>query len=242
VGALVGLADKADTIVGCFGVGEVPTGAGDRFGLRRAALGIIHILLERGYEIPLGWIVDQAMMQLDEWVARPSEEVRSEVLSFFRARLENLWTGQGISAEAVEAVLSSGYENVPSAFGRARALDSFMAEEGFHDLAMSFKRVLNIVGENRGGVVEPGLFQQPEERDLLAAVEDASREVKASLAAREPLQALKSMAALRRQIDAFFDAVLVNVDESEIRENRLNMLANLGGVFLSLADFSKIST
>jgi glycyl-tRNA synthetase beta chain len=242
LGALVGLADKVDTIVGCFGVGEVPTGAGDRFGLRRAALGIIHILVERGYEISLGWIADQAITQLGDWVEKPREEVRSEVLSFFRARLENLWTGQGISAEAVEAVLSSGYENVPDAYGRALALQKFMAEEGFHDLAMSFKRVLNIVGDNKGGTVEPGLFQQPEEDDLLAVFEDASREVDACLAAREPLQALKSLAALRQRIDSFFDAVLVNVDEAKIRENRLNMLGNIGGVFLRLADFSKIST
>lgn len=241
VGALVGLADKMDTIVGCFGVGEIPTGAGDPFGLRRAALGILNILLERGYEMPIGCMVDRALDLLGELVKEPKDTVRADVLSFFRVRLQNFWTGQERSAEAVEAILSSGFENVPDAFARLRALETFMAEEGFEDLTLSFKRVLNIVGETSEGPVDPGLFEQPEEEDFLEVVLEAESKTEAHLQEGQPLELLQSLATLRPRIDRFFDAVLVNVEDSEIRENRLRMLARLARVFLRLADFSKIS-
>jgi glycyl-tRNA synthetase beta chain len=241
VGALVAMADKMDTIVGCFGVGELPTGAGDPFGLRRAALGTLHILLDRGYELPLGRMVDEALGLLEGKLLRPKGAVRDDVLGFLRVRLENLWATQGHSAEAVEAVVGAGFENLPDAFRRLRALGAFMAEEGFADLSISFKRVLNIVAGTAPGPVDPERFQHPEERDLHEALVEAEAEVEGRMRCGEPLPALKSLAAQKARIDRFFDAVLVNVEDQGVRENRLHLLARLGALFLRLADFSKIT-
>jgi glycyl-tRNA synthetase beta chain len=241
VGALLALADKFDTILGCFGVGEIPTGAGDPFGLRRAALGIIHILQHRDYEIPLSKMINQAHDLIAEKVGLPGETA-ADVLSFFRVRLQNLWTSQGRPVEAVEAVLSSGFENIPDAFRRLQALEAFMEEEGFVDLAISFKRVLNIVGESPMGVVDPALFEHAQEKELFDTLVEAEGRVAAFLGEGRPLQALEALAATRNRIDRFFDAVLVNAEDIKLRENRLSMLARLGRLFLQLADFSKIST
>ncbi len=241
VGALVAMADKMDTIAACLGVGEIPTGAGDPFGLRRAALGILHILLDRGYELPLGRVVDEALRLLDGKIQRDKVAVREEVLDFFRVRLENLWRSQGRAAEAVEAVVAAGFENLPDALRRVEALEAFMAQEGFSDLATSFKRVLNIVAGAVPGPVDAGRFQHPEERDLYDALLEAEAQVEERMRKGEPLLALKSLAVQKARIDRFFDAVLVNVDDVDIRQNRLRLLARLGGLFLRLADFSRIT-
>jgi glycyl-tRNA synthetase beta chain len=242
VGAIVGLADKLDTITGCFGVGEIPSGAGDPLGLRRAALGVLNILLERGYETPLDWMVDQALDGLHRLLHRPPESVKAEVLEFFRVRLANLWASQGRNGEAVEAVLASGFMNLPDARRRLEALETFMAEEGFEDLAVSSKRVLNIVRAAEPTPVDPGLFQQKEENDLLAVVQEAERQADACMTQGKPLVVLRTLAELRPRIDAFFDAVMVNVEDQRVRQNRLSMLARLARVFTRLADFAKITT
>jgi glycyl-tRNA synthetase beta chain len=242
VGAMVAVADKLDTIVGCFAVGDIPTGAGDPLGLRRAALGILHILLDRGYEMDLGSMVDQAMGLVGERIEGSREKVKQEVLGFFRVRLTHLWTSQGHEGSAVEATLAAGFENVPEAHGRLKALEAFMAEEGFDDLALSFKRVLNIVGQGASGPVDPELFEHPEEAALLRVVEWSEARTEADLLRRSPLDALHELAAQKPAVDRFFDAVLVNVEDGRVRANRLHMLARLGKVFLRLADFSKITT
>jgi glycyl-tRNA synthetase beta chain len=241
VGAMVAIADKLDTIAGCFAVGDIPTGAGDPLGLRRGALGILHILLDRGYEMPLGDMVDLALNALRDKIHGSEDRVRSDILAFFRVRLENLWSSQGRTGSPVEAVLSAGFENVPEAYRRMVALESFMEAEGFEDLALSFKRVLNIVGDVAPGSVNPAWFQHAEEHDLLAVVAEAEAEVDAHLRGKAPLRALESLAKKKPRIDRFFDAVMVNVEDERLRMNRLAMLFRLGNVFLKLADFSKIT-
>lgn len=241
VGSVLALADKLDTVCGCFGVGEVPTGAGDPLGLRRAVLGILQIVFERGYEISLRSMVRKALAFLGDKVCLPQERIEEDVLAFFRVRLENLWAGQGRSPEAVMAVTSAGFDNLPEARSRLEALESFMGEEGFEDLALSFKRVLNIVGDYRPGEVDPSSVRQPEEEDLLGLLRWAEARIPERLAKGEHLEALRDLASQRKRVDRFFDAVLVNDPDPGVRGNRLNMLARLASVFLRIADFSKLS-
>ena len=242
VGAFVALADKTDTISGCFGVGEIPSGAGDPFGLRRAALGVLHILLEKGWGLPLGDMTDEALSVLGNLVKGDPAEVRSKIMDFFRVRLGNYWIAQGRNQEAVEAVVATGFDNLPETYLRLEALEAFMSDADFENLALSFKRVLNIVQGAEPGPVDAGLFEQPEEGALWEAVGKAESQVGTLMMEKAPLKALQSLSELRPIVDAFFDAVLVNAKDMKVRENRLRMLATLGAIFLKLADFSKITT
>jgi glycyl-tRNA synthetase beta chain len=187
-------------------------------------------------------MINRGLELLDEVAERPRETVASEVLTFFRVRLQNLWTSQGRSVEATEAILAAGFENIPDAFGRLNALEAFMEKEGFADLAISFKRVLNIVRGSPVGPVDAALFQLPQEKELFDILNEVDAQVTAHLQKGDPLHALGALAGIRGQIDRFFDEVLVNVEDVQLKENRLNMLACLGSLFLKLADFSKIST
>lgn len=241
VGAMVALADKLDTVVGCFAAGDPPSGAGDPLGVRRAALGVLRILLERGYRLDLGSAVEQALELLRPKVGEIAEGTLEEILAFFKVRLENLWVSQGHEGAAVQAILGSGLRDFSESLARLEAMEKFMQEEDFSDLALSFKRVLNIVGDHSPGEVDPSLFQQPQERELLELVGWAESRIPEMIKRSQLLQALHELAAQRKKLDGFFDAVLVNDPDPRLKANRLNMLARLARVFLRLADFSKLS-
>lgn len=241
VGAMVALADKLDTVVGCFAVGDTPSGAGDPLGVRRAAVGILRILLERGYTADLTSMSLEALRLVEQHTGEVPEGVLQDIMSFFRVRLKNLLVSQGHNPAAVEAVLCTGLTDLPQAIARLQALERFMAEEGFEDLALSFKRVLNIVGDHEAAELDQSLFRHPEEQDLLELVAWSEEQIPHRLASGEPLEAFHDLAAQRWRVEKFFDAVLVNDPDPMIRANRLSMLARLARVFLMLADFSKLS-
>lgn len=241
VGAMVALADKLDTVVGCFAAGEPPSGAGDPLGVRRAALGVLRILLERGYRVDLGLAVERALELVRPQVGNIPEGALQEILDFFKVRLENLWVSEGHNAAAVQAVLGSGLQDLPQSLARLEALERFMQDEDFSDLALSFKRVLNIVGEHLPGEVDPSLFCQPQEAELLELVMWAEAQIPERMGRSQHLEALHDLATQRKKLDGFFDAVLVNDPDPRLRANRLKMLARLARVFLKLADFSKLS-
>lgn len=241
VGAMVALADKLDTVAGCFAAGDPPSGAGDPLGVRRAALGILRILLERGYRLDLAPVLRQALELVARKVGEVSNETLEEILAFFKVRLENLWISQGHDGAAVQAILGSALEDLPQGLAKLEAMEKFMQEENFTDLALSFKRVLNIVGEHLPGEVDPSLFSEPEERELLELVCWAESKLPERMEKSQHLEALQDLAAQRKKLDGFFDAVLVNDPDPRLKLNRLNMLARLAKVFLRLADFSKLS-
>ncbi len=241
-GAFVSMADKMDTLVGCFGVGIIPTGSGDPFGLRRATLGIIHILLDKHYSLSLESFVEKAMEGLSDVMEGTPAEVKNDCLNFFRVRSQNLWKEEGYHSEAIEAVLSSSFDDLLEARERLKALHEFMGAEDFEDLAVAFKRVINIVGGFSGKEIDPSLFESPFEEGLYKAWLGVSEEVKDLFDKRLHLKAFQAMAALRGPIDQFFDNVMVNVEDPKLRENRLSLLKCLAILFLRIADFSKITT
>lgn len=241
VGAMVALADKLDTVVGCFAVGEVPTGAGDPLGVRRAALGILRILLERGYRVDVGVLVRQTIEVLESFLGGLREGLYDEVMEFLRVRLQNLWASRGHNPGAIEAILATGLGDLLDAKLRLEALERFMDTDGFDELAVGFKRVINIVGGHRSGDVDPSVFMYPEERDLWDLVQWAESDVDRKLCDGDPLGALMDIAQQKPRVDRFFDAVLVNDPDEKLRTNRLNLLARLARVFLRLADFSKLA-
>jgi len=241
VGAFVSVADKIDTICGCFGVGLVPTGSADPYALRRSAIGILNILLERGYRLAVPELVERSLELLAAKLTRPRDQVQGEVVEFIRLRLVNMLTQRGFPADVVEAVLAARFDDPLDAAARVEALTALKAQSGFEPLAVAFKRVGNII---KGGVETPlrtELFEADCERTLAVAAAVARAAVAKALASGDYAAALQAIAALRAPVDAFFDGVMVMAEQPEVRCNRLALLTEAGRLFEGIADFSKIS-
>jgi glycyl-tRNA synthetase beta chain len=242
VGALVGMADRLDTICGCFGVGLIPTGAADPYGLRRHALAVIRVLRAKDMHLDLPDAVLTALDLLKGKISRSPQETAAEVLDFFLTRLQHLLLAEGFHNETVAAVLAAGGRDVVEAADKVKALDEVRQSPDFPALAVAFKRVINISRDAEIGEVSELLFEHPEERQLHEAAALMATEVNAALAQRDYSAACGSLARLRGPVDAFFDKVLVMADDAKIRRNRLALLAGISQTFLKMADFSKITT
>jgi len=240
-GALVSIADKLDTIVGCFGVNLIPTGSEDPYALRRQALGIIHIILGKGYSLSLRALISKSLELLRGKLLRPAEEVKKDVLEFFKVRFSNLLIGQGLRQDTVEAVLSVEFDDLVDAYQRIEALAEFRNDPHFESLLVAFKRVVNILPKNFSGEVHPALFEKEEERDLYQAVAKIKDLVTTALAQKEYRKALAEISTLRSPVDKFFTGILVMVENPEVRNNRLALLDSVAQLFKGFADFSKLA-
>lgn len=241
-GAVVGLADRLDTIVGCFAVGLQPSGSADPYGLRRAALAVLRILGERRWPVDLRTLVERAAAELSAAVD-VSDEVTAEVLEFFRVRLRGLLVDTaGLPADCVDAALAVGYADPADARLRAEALSRLRARADFEPLAIAFKRVANILkGQARAGEPDPAAFSHDEERALHAAFRDIEDRAREKLAARDYHMALSVLAELKAPVDSFFDAVLVMDEDPRVRENRLALLGRINEAFTAIADFRQLA-
>ena len=241
-GALVGMADRLDTICGCFGVGLIPTGAADPYGLRRHALAIIHILRDKGLHLNLPEAVMQALDLLKGKISRTPEETALEVLDFFQTRLQHLLLSEGLHNETVAAVLAAGGEDVVDAADKAKALEEVRQSPDFPALAVAFKRVINIARGADAAEVAPLLFEHPEEKMLFEAAALMEEEVGQALEKRDYPAACRALAKLKGPVDGFFEKVLVMAEDEKLRRNRLALLVGISNTFLQMADFSRIST
>ncbi len=245
-GALVALADKADTLAVCFRLGKKPTGSADPFGLRRAAIGILRILDSGVVDVSLGTLVDHALDGSDGIGDRARDDVRSDLLGYFRTRLKGLWTSAGHGTDVAEAVLAAGFDDVPDGRARLAALTDLRGASEFADLMVSFKRMGNIVrkagDDASGGDVDAGLLEDGAERGLYDAFVDLRSGVDVAIDAGDHGAALGAMASLRAPLATFFDDVMVMADDADVRRNRLALLTSISGTFSRIADFSAIST
>lgn len=240
-GALVGVADRLDSIAGCFGIGLIPTGSEDPYALRRAALGCILILAGQGLSVSLTALSQKALELFRDRISRPQGEVLSDVLGFLRVRCEGIMVDRGIPADVATAVLQAGFDDVPRAFQRAGALAKAKKDPDFASLVIAFKRVANILPPDFARGVEEGRLQEEAERVLYREVKALQGEV-ARLTDRGAYEeVLKKIASLRPMVDRFFDDVLVMVEDAAIRENRLGLLAETASLFSRIADFRQIA-
>ncbi|MBS2031671.1 MAG: glycine--tRNA ligase subunit beta [Deltaproteobacteria bacterium] len=241
-GALIGIADRLDSVVGLIGIGKKPSGATDPFGIRRQTLAIINIILEKGYRLNLGDAIDRSLALLNNKVNDP-KKTRAEVLDYFRDRLKNLWT-EAHRADVVEAVLSAGFGDLVAAAERVSALSGIVGQAGFEPLAIAFKRVVNIVQKQAsavpGGEVDSALFQDDAERALFKAFHGARAKVDESIKSNDFAGALKEITGLKPAVDTFFDKVLVMAEDARVRDNRVRLLREIGAMFGRIADFSQI--
>jgi glycyl-tRNA synthetase beta chain len=241
-GAIVSIADKLDTLCGFFGVGLIPTGTADPYALRRQALGVINIVLNKRFPLALDDLIDESLAILGPLLRRPPGETKDAVLDFFRGRFENQLIAQGHPYDVVDAVLANGIADLVRAWEKIRAMEAFKSHPDFQPLAIAFKRVVNIIRGFNDGAVDPVLFADLEERNLHAAFLQIRQSVLAHIAGGDYALALVEMARLRKPVDAFFDSVLVMAEEERTRFNRLSLLREISTLFHDVADFSRIVT
>ncbi|MBI1214662.1 MAG: glycine--tRNA ligase subunit beta [Alphaproteobacteria bacterium] len=255
VSIAVALADKVDALVGFFGIDEKPTGSKDPFALRRAALGVIRIILENGLKLSLnklfaaGWNLYKMEGLKD---LRAEKDVCDDLLAFFRDRLKVALKDKGVRFDIVDAVFAANGENddVAQTQALALALQEFISTENGANLLTAYKRAANIIrieekkdGREYSGdekTINEGLLKEQQEIDLVKALANTSNAMQGLFDKEDFTGCMTEMSKLRGPVDAFFDKILVNADDAALRENRLHLLARLRDTMNPIADFSKI--
>ena len=243
LGAVVGLADRFDTIAGIFAAnGKGPSGAADPFGLRRAALGILRVLRARRWRLSLAGLIRFALASVVEATGEAAPDpLAADIEGFFRARLKASLTAEGIPTDVAEAALSAGFDDVVEATDRARALHRFRERAEFDALAVTFKRVENILKDASTEPPDVAALHEPVEHRLYEAATTAAREVRARLEAEDHDGAFVEVAELRPAVDAFFEGVMVMAEDPEVRARRQGLLGMVRRAFAPLAAFDKLS-
>lgn len=262
VALTVALADKLDTLTGFWAIDEKPTGSKDPYALRRAALGVVRMILEKGIRLPLMQFITFCLERLPtpplahrvEPGQDPSrsaivnrERTAANLLSFFHDRLKVYLRDQGARHDLIDAVLTPGADDLLTIARRVEALTAFIASEDGRNLLAGAKRATQLLSaeEKKGTVVaddvSEALFRLDVEKALYAAILSASADAAAAVAREDFRSAMAALSALRGPVDRFFEDVLVNDEDAAIRANRLALLAMIRSATGTVADFSKIS-
>ena len=260
VGICVALADKLETLVGMFSIGQIPTGDKDPFALRRHALGVIRILIEKNLNIHLvAMLKDAAAI---EWLERCGTNILAdsslertivELERFIHERLSGLLREQGYSAQEIDAVISLRPELFADVPKRLAAVRAFAALPEAASLAAANKRVGNILKKVEGAFalrqargerfeIDAALLQEPAEQALHQVLSQIAPKAEAAFAAGDYTASLQALAALKEPVDAFFDKVMVNTEDAALRANRLALLLQLQHAMNRVADISKLAT
>jgi glycyl-tRNA synthetase beta chain len=249
VSVAVALADKLDTLIGFWSVGEKPTGSKDPFALRRAALGIIRLVLENEIRLSLIKVIKSSAADLNTNAAVMNrKQLPVDLLGFFADRLKVQLREQGARHDLVDAVFAlESQDDLLLIVRRVEALGQFLDSEDGKNLLAGYKRATNIIRieekkDNRHytGAPQIKLYRQPEEKALASAIETAKTEAAGAVDKEDFVAAMRAVAKLRPAVDAFFDKVTVNVEEKPLRENRLKLLNQIREATRAVADFSKI--
>jgi glycyl-tRNA synthetase beta chain len=268
VAVAVALADKLDTLVGFWAIGEKPTGSGDPYQLRRAALGVIRIVLENDLRLPLIKPIQTVLAQLKLQCARASKsdsvtgarssdtQVIMDLLLFFEERLIVYLRDKGARPDTVASVIALNREiegaeiifDLALIVRRVEALDAFLKTDDGANLLAGVKRAANILAieekkdkKSYAGPYDLKLISEKEETALAAAIEATKQDTVAAINVENFAGAMRALSELRAPVDAFFEKILVNADDPKIRENRLRLLSEIRAATQTVADFSKIS-
>jgi glycyl-tRNA synthetase beta chain len=241
-GALTAIADKLDTICGCFAVDLIPTGASDPYALRRQGIGIAQIMLAHQLDFSIKEAIE---LSLKTYAQSDEKTTALAVYEFLRNRISFMLAEQGYSKDVINAVVSVSINSITGVWKRVSALQQLKGEDYFEPLAVAFKRVVNILRKTEfdpDRYPDATLFEQASEGHLLEAYEKVKKDVDRLLFLGDISQALPLVASLRAPIDRFFDEVLVMAEEPALRQNRLSLLQAIARLFNQFADFSKIAT
>jgi len=247
-GSVLSIADKIDSICGCFSAGLTPTGASDPYALRRQGIGIIQIMNDKGFSFSLRKLIKKSLSQFE---IKDSDELKAltqKVYSFLQNRIIQLLVDQGYAKDTIAAVVDVSIDHVPNLWSRLEALESFKAKPDYEPLTVAFKRVVNILrksgkqkGQERLGKVKENLFEHESESALFGAYQKVEKKVSEAMDKGLFEKALQDIATLRGPVDAFFDGVMVLAEDQNVRRNRMALLEHIATLFGKFADFSKLS-
>jgi len=246
-GVLVSVADKVDTLAGCFHAGIQPSGSQDPYALRRQAMGVVSVLLEKRVPLSPDEIVQNALEHFTGEAKQQNEnndrtrEVYNHLKDFIQQRIRYVFQEKGLSHHVIEAVLAVPYRDLLSLYQKAAALGSELKEGRLEDLLAGFTRVNNLARKVAAeGEVAPSLFQEEAEKQLWGKAGEVREKVENALYARDYHAALQELAGLRSTVDRFFDEVMVMVEEESLRQNRLQLLLEVKKIYQIYGDFSLV--
>jgi glycyl-tRNA synthetase beta chain len=242
VGSLVSIADKIDTIIGCFSIGIIPTGSQDPYALRRQAQGIVQIMLAQELPITLSQLISITLEVHESLrnLKRPADEIRSDVLEFFGLRVKKILSEQ-LRYDVVDAVISSSFDDIVSVVSRGESLmNAVTHQEDFKTTVESFNRVSNLAGKAEPTVINEALFEEEGEKDLYQAWKAVTESYHAALVQRDAAEALQLLGRISGEITKFFDSVMVMAEDEHVKNNRLAVLAEIDKDLKKFADFTKL--
>jgi glycyl-tRNA synthetase beta chain len=252
-GVLLAISDKIDSICGCFSVDMIPTGTSDPYALRRQGIGIIQIILNKGFLFSLKDLIIKNMALFNEKKEGHFFDIVDNVYVFLQGRMTHLLMEEGLAKDAISAVIGASADCVPDVWEKVKALEKRRTSVDFEPIAIAFKRVVNIIKKSadiqsaniksdKAYDVDEHLFEHASENVLFSSYKDVAKKISKSMNQRDFDKALDDIAKLRDPVDAFFDNVMVMAENEELRINRIALLRDIAGLFGMFADFSKLST
>lgn len=254
LGSLLSIVEKIDNICSCFIVGLKPTGSADPYALRRQAIGIIKIVIERKLNLSVNSIFSKSIeltlnsidKQKKDNLEQSEFEVLKDIVEFISDRFKNLLVDEGYSVNVIDSVISLDFDNIPNSFNKIKALEKFRKQKGFGELAVAFKRVVNIAKDDPVAEVDANLFRDNSERVLYDNFIDIKNKTdvyfdnQGITTEKDYTEALNLIKTLKEPVDNFFDNVMVMDKDEKLKNNRLALLSEIKELFFQISDFSKI--
>lgn len=236
VGSIISIADKLDTIIGCISVGLIPSSSQDPLGLRRQAIGILRILLEQKWNVPIEELVHKVCEQYGVTV----EDIREEIIQFFKNRAAYILADRGIESDVVQAVLADGIGNLLVKIHKARLLSLKRQDHSFKQIEESFTRVMNLGKKHEQTNIDETLFETDSERKLYETYIDVRETFHTQMNNEEVAEALDTLSALSTPINDFFDHNMVMAEDEKVKENRLALIHAISNLIKQFADVTLI--
>jgi len=240
VGSIVSIADKLDTILGCIGVGLLPSGSEDPYGLRRHSLGIIQIIISQNWQVSLDALIQKGVNLLKDKTKLTSDEIHMHTQVLFSQRYKTILIGEEYPYDAIDAVLSANIDSLVDVRQKVVALSDLKKQPYFEPLAITFRRVVSILNEESDGDIQTSLLSEPAEKKLYDEYRRVKEPVENHLSKKQFPQALEKIVEIKETVDEFFAHIMVMTKEDELRKNRLRLLKHISLLFSNIADFSKI--
>lgn len=244
IGSLLSITDKIDNISSCFTAGLKPTGSADPYALRRQAIGIIQIAIDKKLNFSLKELIKDSLENLQK--NDNTEQIQSDILDFISERFKNLMLDEGYSNGVIDSVLSTGFKNIVNCYNKIKAVEKFTKEKGFDELSVAFKRVVNIAKEKPKAKIDKKLFTDKSENNLYKNFSDIKKKTdkyfdsNGLTSESDYLKALNQIKTLKEPVDNFFDNVMVMDKDEKLKNNRLALLNEIKTLFFQISDFSKI--
>lgn len=239
-GLVLSIADKMDTIVGCFAAGIEPTGSQDPYALRRQAAGICAMIIGRGVLVSLRALIEQAISHYPQEIIQDASNLSDKVYEFFEQRIRNILSDKGYRYDVIEAVMACGYDNLTETLLRAAAVVKVQKTDSFAQLINTFTRANNLAKKAESDEIDEQLFETEAEKLLYADLQFAETAIPKLARSRQFVEALVAISTLEPSINDFFDQVMVMADDEKIKNNRLALLLRVSRLAKDLADLTKI--